>query len=158
MSSECKKIITTIVVYCLTRTCLMLLLSWLKPSVTNAEVNITNFSFARQDRKDKIGEGAVIYVGNGLPYRLRTDLQKNDIETCWIQIIGPNTKSPFVCSVYRSPDANLGNFIENLNNATSIIQENAELILLGDFNVDYKHRKIRLACIQPLPAPALTIL
>ncbi len=54
---------------------------WLKPSVTNAEINITNYSIARQDRKDITGRGTVIYVRDGLPYRSRADLQKNDIET-----------------------------------------------------------------------------
>ncbi len=29
--------------------------TWLKPSVTNAEISITNYSIARQDRNDKTG-------------------------------------------------------------------------------------------------------
>ena len=99
--------------------------------MTNAEINITNYSISRQDRTDKTGGGTAIYVRSGIPYRSRTDLQKNGIETCWIEIIRPNTKSLFVSSVYRPPDANVDNFIENLNNAISIIQENAEMILLG---------------------------
>ena len=52
--------------------------TWLKPSVTNAEISITNSSTARQDRKDKTGGGTVIYVRDGLPYRSRADLQRND--------------------------------------------------------------------------------
>ena len=45
--------------------------TWLKPSVTNAEISITNYSISRQDRKDKTGGGTVIYVRDGLPYRSR---------------------------------------------------------------------------------------
>ena len=121
--------------------------TWLKPTVTNADINITNYSITRQDRTDKTGGGTAIYVRNGIPYRSRTDLQKNGIETCWIEIIRPNTKSLFIFSVYRPPDAN---FIENLNNAISIIQENAEMILLGDFNVDYKRRSTAKSRLQTL--------
>ena len=62
--------------------------------------DITNYSITWQDRMDKIGGGTVIYVCNGLPYHSRTDLQKNDIETCWVQIIHPNTKLLFVSSAY----------------------------------------------------------
>ena len=122
--------------------------TWLKPTVTNAEINITNYSITRQDRTDKTGGGTAIYVRNGIPYRPRTDLQKNGIETCWIEIIRPNTKSLFISSVYRPPDANVDNFIENLNNAIFIIQENAEMILLGDFNVDYKRRSTAKSRLQ----------
>ena len=98
--------------------------TWLKPTVSNAEININNYSITRQDRTDKTGGGTAIYVRNGIPYRSRTYLQKNGIETCWIEIIRPNTKSLFISSVYRPPDANVDNFIENLNNGISIIQEN----------------------------------
>ena len=124
--------------------------TWLKPTVTNAEINITNYSITRHDRTDKTGRGTAICVRNGMPYRSRTDLQKNGNETCWIEIIRPNTKSLFISSVYRPPDANVDNFIENLNNAISIIQENAEMILLGYFNVDYKRRSTAKSRLQTL--------
>ena len=112
---------------------------------------ITNYSITRQDRMDKIGGGPVIYVCNGLLYHLRTDLQKNDIETCWVQIIHPNTKLLFVSSVYRAPDANVDNVIDNLSKCHSIIQENAiEVISLGDFNVDCKQRLTATSRLQTL--------
>ena len=124
--------------------------TWLKPSVTNAEINIANYSIARQDRKDKTGGGTVIYVRNGLPYRSRTDLQNNYSESCWIEIIRRNTKSLFISSVYRPPDFEIKNFIEKFNNDISKIQENAEIILLGDFNVDYNRRSTAKSRLQTL--------
>ena len=69
--------------------------------------------------------GTAIYVRNGIPYRSRTDMQKNDIETCWIELIHPNAKSLLISSVYRPPDANIDNYIDNLNNAIPLNQENA---------------------------------
>ncbi len=92
----------------------------------------------------------MIYVRNGLPYRSRADLQRNDTESCWIEIIRPNTKPLFISSVYRPPDANIDNFIENLNNVISKIHENAELILLGDFNIDYNRRSTAKSRLQTL--------
>ena len=124
--------------------------TWLKPSVTNAEINIANYSIARQDRKDKTGGGTVIYVRNGLPYRSRTDLQNNYSESCWIEITRRNTKSLFISSVYRPPDFEIKNFIEKFNNDISKIQENAEIILLGDFNVDYNRRSTAKSRLQTL--------
>ena len=75
-----------------------------------------------------------------MPYRTRRDLTNENIETCWIEIIRPKTKSLFICSVYKPPDAHIDNFIAELNNDISKIQENAEIVLLGDFNVDYQRR------------------
>ena len=124
--------------------------TWLKPSVTNAEINIANYSIARQDRKDKTGGGTVIYVRNGLPYRSRTDLQNNYSESCWIEIIRRNTKSLFISSVYRPPDFEIKNFIEKYNNDISKIQKKAEIILLGDFNVDYNRRSTAKSRLQTL--------
>ena len=121
--------------------------TWLKPSTPNNKIDIPYYSIYRNDRTDKTGGGTAFYVRNGLPFRSRGDLQSSDIETCWIEIIRPKTKSLFISSVYRPPDFNFENFIEKLNKDLSKIQENAEVILLGDFNVersnhDYKHSRV----------------
>ncbi|CAB4036183.1 Hypothetical predicted protein, partial [Paramuricea clavata] len=63
--------------------------TWLKPTVTDAEINIPNYLITRQDRKDKAGGGTAIYVKESLPYRTRDDLCSKTIETCWIEIIRP---------------------------------------------------------------------
>ena len=86
--------------------------TWLKLSITNAEINIPNYLITLQDRKDKAGGGTAIYVREGLPYRTRNDLCSESIETCWIEIIRPRTKSMFVCSAYRPPEFPLNHFIE----------------------------------------------
>ena len=72
-----------------------------KPSTTDAEIDIPNYSITRNDRTDKTGGGTAFYVRNGLPFRSRGDLQSSNIETCCIEIIRPKTKSLFICSVYR---------------------------------------------------------
>ncbi len=57
MSFECKKV-NPFDAIAISKT-------WLKPSVTNAEISITNYLIARQDHKDKMGGGTVIYVQDG---------------------------------------------------------------------------------------------
>ena len=66
-----------------------------------------------------------------MPYRTRDDLCSRSIETCWIEIIRPRTKSMFVCSAYRPPEFPLRYFIEELNKDLGKIPENAEIVLLG---------------------------
>ncbi len=46
----------------------------------------------------------------------------------------------FVCSAYRPPEFPLRDFIEELNKDLGKIPENAEIVLLGDLNVDYNQR------------------
>ena len=111
-------------------------LGLIKPTVPDAEINIPNYLITRQDRKDKAGGGTAIYVKESLPYRTRDDLCSKTIETCWIEIIRPRTKSMFIRSAYRPPELPLSNFIEELNKDLAKIPENAQIVLLGDFNVD----------------------
>ena len=42
----------------------------------------------------------------------------------------------FIWSIYRAPDAPLPNFIDTLNSKITILPQDAEIILLGDFNVN----------------------
>ena len=121
--------------------------TWLKPAITDAELRIPNYTITRHDRTAKSGGGTALYIRDGLPYRTRADLQ-NDIETCWIEIIRPNTKSLFICSVYKPPNFNIENFIEKLENDISKIQEKAEVMLLGDLNVDYNQRSTAKSRLQ----------
>ena len=124
--------------------------TWLKPTVTNAEINIPNYLITRQDRKDKAGGGTAIYIKEGLPYRTRDDLCSGSIETCWIEIIRPLTKSMFVCSAYGPPEFPLKDFIGELNKDLGKIPENAEIVLLGDLNVDYNQCTTDKSCMQTL--------
>ena len=43
----------------------------------------------------------------------------------------------FICSAYRPPELPLSKCIEELNKDFAKIPENAEIVLLDDFNVDF---------------------
>jgi exonuclease III len=94
--------------------------TWLKSTTTNAEIDVPNYSIIRNDRTDKTGGGTAFYVRNDLPFRSRGDLQNSDIETCWIEIIRPKTKSLFIWSVYRPPNLNIENLYRKLHGSRSI--------------------------------------
>ena len=124
--------------------------TWLKPSTTNTELIIPNYVLTRNYHTDKTGWGMAFYVRNGLLFRSRGALQSSRIETCWIEIISPKTKSLSICSAYRPPDFNIETFIEKLKNDLSKIQANAKVILMGDFNVDYQQRSMAKSHLQTL--------
>jgi endonuclease/exonuclease/phosphatase family metal-dependent hydrolase len=62
----------------------------------------------------------------------------------------------FICSAYRPPQLPLSKFIEELNKDLAKIPENAEIVLLGDFNVDYTQRSTDRSRMQT-PARAHSI-
>ena len=60
--------------------------TWLKPSITDNEIQIPGYSCVRSDRLHKTGGGTMAYVRNGIPYRIRPDLGTSLLESCAIEI------------------------------------------------------------------------
>ena len=99
-------------------------------------MNNSKIPFSKNDRKNKKGGGCMIYIRDGLPYRTRPDLQDNNIETCVLEVNRPMCENLSIWSIYCAPDSPLPNLIDNLNLKITLIPQVAELVLLGDFNVD----------------------
>ena len=76
------------------------------------------------------------YIRDGLPYQAQPDLQDENIESCVLELNWPKCKNMLIWSIYRAPDARLPNFIDTLNSKISLPPQDAELVFLGDFNVD----------------------
>ena len=110
--------------------------TWLTKNISDPELNIQGYSFVRNDRKSRCSGGCMIYIRDGLPYRARPDLQDENIESCVLELNRPKCKNMLIWSIYRAPDAPLPNFIDTLNSKISILPQDVELVLLGDFNVD----------------------
>ena len=71
-----------------------------------------------------------------VPTRRREDLETHDISCIWLEISPPKSKSFLVGNMYRPPDSRVeynDRFEEFID---SLIDENKEFILLGDFNKD----------------------
>ena len=111
--------------------------TWLNSDIFDSELAIEGYSFTRQDRSDRRGGGCMVYVRENLPYCIRPDLLDESIESCVIEINRPKCKTLFLWNVYRAPDLSLEIFLEGLNSKMALLPSNAEVCLLGDFNVDF---------------------
>ena len=131
--------------------------TWLKPQIPDCEVNISGYSCVRQDRLEKIGGGTMIYVRDGVPYRHRQDLGGGVTESCVIEITRPKCKKLLIWTVYRAPNTNLEDAIEEIQDRLLNIPDSFELVLLGDFNVNFlevnktaKRKLMRIANLYDL--------
>ena len=113
--------------------------TWLNSSILDFELDLPGYSIIRNDRSRRSGGGTAIYVRDDLPYFIWPDLMENGLETCWIEIQRPKAKKLFVCSIYRAPDFPLSTLIDELNSFVNGLPLNMELVLLGDFNVNFAH-------------------
>ena len=94
----------------------------------------------RKDRKGKVGGGIIMYVNTSVEAKRRIDLESKDNESIWFGICPHKSERSLgllVSGVYHPPSAkNEYNIIleKNIENA---YWENKELVILGDFNIDY---------------------
>ena len=111
---------------------------------------IPGYNTYRKHRIGNGGGGILAYVKNSLNAKHRVDLEANDLEALWLEVCPYNSKrSLFIAGIYRPPsyevdeDKKLGKNIEN------VYLLSKEMVLLGDFNVDYfakgfhKHKLIK---------------
>ena len=113
--------------------------SWLNDSIEDAEVQIPRFACVRKDQEDGVkGGGNIAYIRDGLPFRIRHDLNNDNNECLWFEIVRQKCKPIFICSVYKAPDADLESFISSLEDTLlKLNYSNSDLVLIGDFNVDF---------------------
>ena len=123
--------------------------TWLKDGEERF-IDIKNYKYEGVVRKHKKGGGVGILINNKIKYRVRTDLnansQDNSFEHFFIEVKG--TRYNIIAgSIYRLPNTDIENFIENYTNSLSSIkkEKNKELILGLDHNLDLlkqaSHRK-----------------
>ena len=66
------------------------------------------------------------------------DIGTSSTESFSIEISLPKCKKLLIWTIYRAPDLNIESFIQNLGTSWSALPDNIELILLGDFNVNFR--------------------
>ncbi|WAR21541.1 hypothetical protein MAR_015515 [Mya arenaria] len=93
--------------------------------------------FVRKDRLDKGGGGIIVYISNKLSYVRRYDLESDTLESVWVQITLPRSKSFLVNFVYRPPDSsqNWIDLFETQNNKLG--SKDSEVYAQGNFNINY---------------------
>jgi exonuclease III len=105
----------------------------LDESISDDELLMTNFNIIRRDRT-RHGGGIVIYINNTIKYNVVNDLNCENIEVLWLEVILPKLEPFLLCSVYKPPSSNVtyrNCMLENFQNAADI---NPNVLILGDFN------------------------
>ena len=110
--------------------------SKLDPTVRDNEVYIPGFEIVRKDRKinGRNGGGICTYIRTNLNYRIRNDLNSDNLECLFIEIRKPRSIPFLVGTWYRPPSSSPNLFSEFENIIAKIDAENKELYLLGDIN------------------------
>ena len=110
----------------------------------NPHLEIPGYYCEIKHRETGQGGGVSFYVLENIPYQRRHDLEWNDLECIWIEIIFPKTKGFLVGVIYKPPDSSnhlSENFEEKLNEMLeTVMAENKECILMGDMNCNYLER------------------
>ena len=74
---------------------------------------------------------------------------RQTIENCWVEICKPKAKPLCIGCIYRAPDVLLDRGIELLKKILLDIPTNYEILLTGDFNIDYlTSNKTHQVCTQ----------
>ena len=114
-------------------------------------VAIKGYSTYRLDRccnpnsQQKRGGGLIVYVKNTSSdvYVQEVDSSSTqDIKVQWLKIARANSKTILLANVYKPP-------LEKVEKAVKILEQglgslhtpNNEVVILGDFNIDYKNKK-----------------
>ena len=62
--------------------------TWLDSNIQDSEICLPGFTLVRRDREgSKSGGGVAIYVRDGLPFRVRNDIDNGENECLWIELI-----------------------------------------------------------------------
>ena len=118
---------------------------------SEVEVQIEGYMFIAKSRASDQGGGVAVYISSSIPFQRRMDLEQEDIECIWIEILFPKTKGFLVGIIYRPPDSSkhlCPNFNYKFESMLSTVSaENKECILSGDINCNYlvpsDHKEIK---------------
>ena len=110
--------------------------SFLNAKMKDEMLQQQGYVFERKDRVDKGGGGIVCYILEGIKYKRRCDLEEENIENIWLEIIYECSRNILVGIVYRPPGTKIewhDTFSEHLE---KLYHEDKELIIMGDVNID----------------------
>ena len=124
--------------------------SWLNDDIPDDPLCIPHFIGPfRNDRKERLGGGVLVYVKNSIKVNHCAELQSNDHESIWVTL-HPNKLPRSVSSIaigviYHPPGANNYNLYNHICHSVDTILKkhpNAGIVILGDFN-SFKENSMR---------------
>ena len=107
--------------------------TWFKPDTDIRMFDIPGYSLLHVSRSNKRGGGVILFIRDGLDYKLRADLsgEHANYESIFAEISIDNVKSLVGC-VYRAPDNDITSFIESFDHRMQIIgQERKDVYLMN---------------------------
>ena len=117
---------------------------WLNDNVDTCQIDISGYNNYRFDRTGESGKlkggGLIIYYKSQLKVYPQVTLEKctPDVEMIWVRLELTRTRPIFYGLIYRPPNGNLDNFMNELE--TTIFQIRSwgpcEINIAGDINVD----------------------
>ena len=123
--------------------------TWLKNSVTDSQLKWDNFQLIRIDRArldNKSGGGICIYIRSSIDFEIIQDFQEvigNHIEFLFVKVKPYMQKSINLIGIYRPPDGKHVDFVQSISRILDQIDRvRAETILIGDFNIDFKNKRL----------------
>ena len=143
--------------------------TWLNDKIPSSLFNLSkDYVLIRNDRNwsedstndIKKGGGVCLFVNSKLHFCESTFAKYNssnrNIECQWVSIMQPHSKQLVIGNIYRPPQGNIEAFIKYLEDIlTEINLDRIELLLMGDFNIDFLDKndtsyKKLLDLIKPL--------
>jgi len=116
--------------------------TFLNKEIQDSDLQIPNFNCIRRDRDSRKGGGIVVYIKDNIPFQHKLDLNTCSLESVWIEIMFPNTKSFLINFIYRPPDSTIdwvSAYDISFKNAINCM--NKELYILGDLNMNFQSGK-----------------
>lgn len=106
--------------------------------VPDSFYGISGYVIFRKDRFGKIGGGIMAYVKESLQVKRRNDLETENVETLWLELCPYKSKRPLlIAGVYRPPSNKVADDVELGKNIENVYLTGREMIILGDFNIDF---------------------
>ena len=126
--------------------------TWLDARTSDDEIRINDFKLYRRDRPGDPHGGICVYIRNNVFSKRRHDLELQNVECIWIEVVIHNKKQ-LIGTFYRPPNstnATLSSIEVSIGLAFDTNIQN--ILLTGDFNLDTlkenSNKKIRDLCQQ----------
>ena len=110
-------------------------------SEPNELFTILGYTFISRNRNSGKGGVVGVYISDRVSWVRRHDLESDELEMLWIEVLPGKAKIVLLSVLYRPPDTSKSlqnNFNKLFNDMLSIANtESKEVILMGDVNVNY---------------------
>ena len=106
----------------------------------SSQYSLRGYVFLQQNRNFGTCGGVGIFLKHEIKFKRRCDLE-NQLKSLWIETCLKNSKSVLIGCYCQPPEGSkylINNFSEVFEEQlTNVVKTNKEIIILGDFNIDY---------------------